>query len=267
MALVTYLVAPCSGGSGINVDFNSAALPVVGGNYYLTFVAGTTPGCYEVVDTAEPSTGIDVVSTMSVNYGDCLTCLATTPTPTPTPTVTPTITLTPSVTATPTITPTRTATPTITPTLTPTPSITPTTTRTPTPTITPTISVTPSITPTSTVTPTLTSTPTVTPTTSVTPTVTSTPTITPTKTATPTVTPTNTPTPTSTPTPSPSPYPFSGYGVDVQYAYTIEILGSFSGGTAPTGAIAPHPIFTDANGVPYAQLNAITLGGVNGLNN
>jgi len=45
------------------------------------------------------------------------------------------------------------------------------------------------------------------------------------------------------------------------------MLGSFSGGTAPSGATAPHPIFTDANGVPYAQLNAITLGGFNGLNN
>jgi hypothetical protein len=45
------------------------------------------------------------------------------------------------------------------------------------------------------------------------------------------------------------------------------MLGDFSGGTAPAGAIAPHPIDTDANGVPYAQLNAITIGGVNGLNN
>jgi hypothetical protein len=81
------------------------------------------------------------------------------------------------------------------------------------------------------------------------------------------VTPTNTPTPTKTPTPTPTQYPFSGIGVDVQYEYTIGMLGSFSGGTAPEGAIAPHPIFTDANGVPYAQLNGITLGGFNGLNN
>jgi len=74
MASVTYLVAPCAGGSGINVDFNSSSLPAVGGNYYLTFTGGTTPGCYEVVDTAEPSIGIDTVSTMSINYNDCLTC-------------------------------------------------------------------------------------------------------------------------------------------------------------------------------------------------
>jgi hypothetical protein len=60
----------------------------------------------------------------------------------------------------------------------------------------------------------------------------------------------------------------TGFSVNVQYAYTLEILGSFSGGSADfSGAYAPHPIFTDANGVPYAQLNAITLGGFNGLNN
>jgi hypothetical protein len=45
------------------------------------------------------------------------------------------------------------------------------------------------------------------------------------------------------------------------------MLGSFSGGTLPDGTVVPHPIFTDAYGVPYAQLNAITLGGFNGLNN
>jgi hypothetical protein len=101
----------------------------------------------------------------------------------------------------------------------------------------------------------------------VTPTNTTTQTQTPTNTATQTVTPTNSATPAVTPTPTPSQYPFSGIGVDVQYEYTIGMLGSFSGGTAPEGAIAPHPIFTDANGVPYAQLNGITLGGVNGLNN
>jgi hypothetical protein len=59
----------------------------------------------------------------------------------------------------------------------------------------------------------------------------------------------------------------TGYSVNNQYAYTIEILGDFSGGTAPAGSVAPHPIYTDANGVPYSQLNAITLGGVYGLNN
>ncbi len=286
MALVTYLVAPCSGGSGINVDFSSSALPVVGGNYYLTFAAGTTQGCYEVVDTAEPATGIDVVSTMSINYGDCLTCLAANPTPTPTPTQTATPTVTPTKTVTPTVTNTPSVTPTksVTPTVTATPTITPTTTITPTPSITPTKTVTPTITPTTTATPTKTVTPTVTntpsitpsitPTKTVTPTVTNTPsitpTITPTKTVTPTITPTLTPTPTNTPTPSLTPF-FSGFSVDQQYDYTVEILGNFSGGSinegGPADGIAPHPVYTDGNGVPYVQLNAITLGGVNGLNN
>jgi hypothetical protein len=277
MAFVTYLIAPCAGGSALTVEFNSSSLPTVGGNYYLTFTGGTTQGCYEVVDTAEPGTGSDYVATQSTNYGDCSTCLTANPTPTPTPTQTqtPTNTPTPSVTAsntptqTPTQTPTGTGTPTPTPTQTgtptntPTPSVTASNTPTQTPTNTPTNTGTQTPTPTNT--PTNTSTPTNTPTNTGTPT--NTPTNTPTQTGTPTNTPTNTPTPTSTPTPSPSPWPLSGISVNQQYAYTIEILGNVSGGTAPAGAIAPHPIFTDANGVPYAQLNGITLGGVNGLNN
>jgi hypothetical protein len=44
-------------------------------------------------------------------------------------------------------------------------------------------------------------------------------------------------------------------------------LGGFSGGTAPEGAIAPHPIFLDNEGIPVQQLNGITIGGFNGLNN
>ena len=118
-------------------------------------------------------------------------------------------------------------------------------------------------------TPTKTVTPTVTTTNTPSPTITST--VTPTTTVTPTVTNTKTPTPTPTMTPTPSSYPVTGYSVDNQYAYTIDILGNFSGGSitqgGPANGIAPHPIFTDAYGVPYAQLNAITLGGVNGLNN
>jgi hypothetical protein len=400
MALVTYLIGPCVGGPAILVDFDSSSLPTVNGNYYLTFTGGTTEGCYDIIDNAEPSTGVDKVLTMSVDYGDCVTCQAIvtpTPTVTKTPTNTPTVTntLTSTTTSTPTQTPTKTATPTNTATQTPTNTITNTQTptvtntstvtttptntstvtptKTATPTVTPTISVTPSntpnvcktyelfggstdttfigkdcdgftftiqiqagqtlvkcatevvivsgngtftsigscplptptntatptvtpsnsptptvtstvtstVTPTNSVTPTKTPTPTITSTSTVTPTVTntatvtpsvtttntSTPSVTPTKTATPSITPTKTPTPTVTNTPTPSQYPFSGIGVDVQYEYTIDMLGSFSGGTAPAGAIAPHPIFTDANGVPLAQLNGITLGGFDGLNN
>ena len=121
-------------------------------------------------------------------------------------------------------------------------------------------------TPTPTVTPTVTPTNTPTGTAAVTPTPTGTAAVTPTRTA--AVTPTPTGTAAVTPTPTPSQYPFSGISADVQYAYTLDILGSFSGGSADfSGANAPHPIYTDANGVPYAQLNAITIGGFNGLNN
>ena len=378
MALVTYLIGPCSGGASILVDFDSSSLPAVNGNYYLTFNGATTPGCYDIINNAEPATAVDTVATMSSDYGACATCLSANPTPTPTPTptvtpssqtptptptktstptVTPTISVTPSITptntptpsntpnvcktydlyggsdggtyfvvrdcdgavtqfllqpyatkivcakeiiivygngtytsigtcplptptatVTPSVTPTNTATPTVTPTKTATPTVTPTKTatstptNTTTPTVTPTSTTTstPTVTPTKTATPTTTSTatPTVTPTNTVTPTKTATPTVTPTNTATPTVTPTTTTTPTKTPTPSPQ-YPFSGIGVNQQYEYTIAMLGNVSGGTQmnPSDTTAPHPIYTDANGVPYAQLNAITLGGNDGLNN
>lgn len=121
-------------------------------------------------------------------------------------------------------------------------------TPTPTPTVTP--SVTPTYTPTGTAA------------------VTPTPTQTNTGTAAVTPTPTGTAAVTPTPTPTSSPvYPLSGVGVDNQYAYTLDILGGFSGGTAPEGGYAPHPIFINNEGVPVAQLNGITLGGFNGLNN
>ena len=71
---------------------------------------------------------------------------------------------------------------------------------------------------------------------------------------------------TSTPTPSPTEdYVISA---DQQYAYTLEILGSFSGGSADfSGAYAPHPVFTNELGEAVQQLNGIAIGGFNGLNN
>ncbi len=158
MALVTYLVAPCSGGTESNIDFSGASLPAVGGNYYLSSTGGTVTGCYEIVDIVERGTGSDAVLSLGANYGDCSACFAAnpTPTPTPTPTVTPTQTLTvtpsvtktqtntPTLTQTPTVTSTRTQTPTNTPTQTPT--VTATRTQTPTPTQTHTPTPTPSLT-------------------------------------------------------------------------------------------------------------------------
>ena len=336
MALVTYLIGSCSGGPAILVDFDSSSLPAVNGNYYLTFTGGTTQGCYDIIDNAEPATGVDKVLTLSIDYGDCSTCLFVNPTPTPTPTntVTPTVTTTPTVT--PSITPTKTVTPTVTttPTVTPTSSVTPTVTRTPT--ATPmaltknfysccdpegiiysaktgtdynvgdvyivsagncynatsdgpaTAEVddtgvwsligsdgcenpeclpcpTPTPTPTSTVTPTVTRTPTATPTN--TPTTSVTPTNTPTKTTTPTVTPTNTSTPTNTPTPSFTPF-WTGITADEQYATTFIDCCDVSGTTVPSDSYIPHPVWTDNDGnFSITQLNAVALGGFNGLNN
>jgi hypothetical protein len=114
-------------------------------------------------------------------------------------------------------------------------------------------------------------TPTVTPTNTPTGSAAVTPTPTNTQTGTAAVTPTPTKTPTGTPavTPTPSQTPgFTGFSADQQYAYTLEILGSFSGGSADfSGAYAPHPVFTNQLGEAVQQLNAITIGGFNGLNN
>lgn len=255
MAFVTYLIAPCAGGSAINVDFNSSSLPTVGGNYYLTFTGLTTIGCYEIVDSAEPGVGVDVVSTMSIDYGDCATCLAV-PTPTPTTTITPTPSVTPPVTA--TKTPTPTSTPTTTTSSTPTPSVT--TTKTPTATVTQTPSQTPSQTQTGTP--------------NATPTPTKTPNATPTQTGTPAVTPTQTGTPAATPNATPTPTPtafYTGITVNEFYAYTAEMEGSFSGGTLPPGTVVPHPAWVsdqnNGNTIQVIQANAVALGGFNGLNN
>jgi hypothetical protein len=49
---------------------------VVGGNYYLQFNGATPQGCYEIVDSAAPSVGIDkVISPIGTNYGSCTTCM------------------------------------------------------------------------------------------------------------------------------------------------------------------------------------------------
>lgn len=336
MALVTYLIGSCSGGPAILVDFDSSNLPAVNGNYFLRFTGATAEGCYDIIDNAEPTTGVDVVSFMSSDYGDCATCQAVA---TPTPTVTTTPTKTPSV------TPTKTVTPSVSPSVTPTTSTTPTPSVTPTKTVTPTVTSTPTdtpnVTPTKTVTPTpsITASPTGTP--SVTPTVTSTTTVTPSVTRTPASTPavtptkTTTPTPTKTPTPTPpgfwiitdcvgnssiveisgvspsigdmyiftfdnnsldyncyfvtdtsygpisatatflsGPYVdcaecgmvYTGTSVNEFYEYTADMLGSFSGGTLPPGTQVPHPAYATDNGIAI-QLNAVTLGGFNGLNN
>jgi hypothetical protein len=278
MALVTYLIQPCTGGGpAINVDFNtSVSSPVVGGNYFLRFTGATTEGCYEILDTAEIGDGTDLVSYMSSNYGDCVACLAI---PTPTPTASTTPTPTPTVTRTPSVTPTKTATPSVTPTDTPSVTSTPTTTKTPTPSITASPTDTPSVTPTQTTTPTITASPTDTP--SVTPTKTPTPTqtgtaaVTPTPSGTAAVTPTPTQslTPTKTPTPTPTPTRFGVFYANEYYEFTDGMFGSYSGGTAPVVpplVNVPHPInqamIGDERGTVQDQ-SAVALGGFNGLNN
>ena len=122
--------------------------------------------------------------------------------------------------------------------------------------------------------PTPTPTPTPSATVAVTPTPSGTAAVTPTPSGTAGVTPTPTRTPPSTPTntPTPSATPFySGISVNQNYEYTAAMLGSFSGGTLPPGTNVPHPEYASdlPNGetIQVVQLNAITLGGFNGLNN
>jgi hypothetical protein len=55
--------------------------------------------------------------------------------------------------------------------------------------------------------------------------------------------------------------------VNVQYEYSAAILGDFSGGTLPPGTVVPHPIASTSSGNTVTDLSAITIGGVNGLNN
>jgi len=58
----------------------------------------------------------------------------------------------------------------------------------------------------------------------------------------------------------------SNTNVNVQYDYSISILGNVSGGTAPVGAVAPHPVAVVGSGDTVTDLSAITLGGIYGLN-
>jgi hypothetical protein len=179
--------------------------------------------------------------------------------------------LTPTPTASNTPTPTQTQTPTNTATVTP----TKTTTQTPTPTQTPTNTATQTQTPTNTATQTQTPTPTNTSTPTQTPTNTATRTPTPSITASPTgtaaVTPTPTGTPNTTPTATPTPSVTIGFVkyVNQQYQYTIGMLGNVSGGTYVTsGTSVPYQVMTSEDGDEViVQLNAIALGGFNGLNN
>jgi hypothetical protein len=109
-----------------------------------------------------------------------------------------------------------------------------------------------------------------------TPTPTITPSVTPTPTITPSVTTTKTPTPsvttTKTPTPTPSETPYGIFDVNKYYEYGTGQTGSFSGGTWDTSLEnVPHPVsyanlVQDGKKGTITQMNAITIGGFNGLN-
>ena len=47
----------------------------------------------------------------------------------------------------------------------------------------------------------------------------------------------------------------------------VQVCDGISGSTIVVAVNPPHPVWTDNYGTEVTQLNAVTLGGVNGLNN
>jgi hypothetical protein len=252
MAFNYYISTSCTSSAQ---QFIKSEDTLILGRIYDLVIAGSN-SCYTI--GAGIDTPLAAVATIyNGPWNTCLECIGDV-TPTPTASVTTTPTNTPTVTQTPTNTTTKTPTPT--PTNTQTPTNTVTNTQTPTNTSTTTQTQTP--TNTATTTPTPTNTTTRTPTPSVTASPTGTAPITPTPTGTPNTTPTSTPTPSVT-------IGFVKY-VNQQYQYTIGMLGNVSGGTymVPSGATVPYQVMTSEDGDEViVQLNAISLGGFNGLNN
>lgn len=252
MAFNYYIASSCSSVANYNIKIETS---LIEGKIYDLVIPGAN-GCYTIGAGFETPLAI-TATIFNGPWNTCPECLGD---------------LTPTPTASNTPTPTNTATPTNTTTVTP----TKTTTQTPTPTNTPTNTATQTQTPTNTATQTKTPTPTNTSTPTQTPTNTATKTPTPSITASPTgtaaVTPTPTGTPASTPTMTPTPSVTIGFVkyVNQQYQYTIGMLGNVSGGTqmSPSGATVPYQVMTSEDGDEViVQLNAIALGGFNGLNN
>jgi hypothetical protein len=47
----------------------------------------------------------------------------------------------------------------------------------------------------------------------------------------------------------------------------VQVCDDMSGSTVVVAVNPPHPVWTDNYGTEVTQLNAVTLGGINGLNN
>ena len=251
MAFNYYIASSCSSVANYNIQIET---DLIEGKIYDLVIPGAN-GCYTIAPGYETPLAI-TATIFNGPWNTCIECLGDiTPTPTASNTPTPTQTQTPTNTT--SVTPTKTA------------------TQTPTPTNTPTNTATQTQTPTNTATQTKTPTPTNTATQTQTPTNTATKTPTPSITASPTgtaaVTPTPTGTPASTPTMTPTPSVTLGFVkyVNQQYEYTIGMLGDVSGGTYVTsGSTVPYQVMTSEDGDEViVQLNAIALGGFNGLNN
>ena len=232
MAFNYYIATSCSSVANYYIKIDT---DLIEGKIYDLVIPGAN-GCYTIGLGFDTPLAL-VATIFNGPWNTCIECLGDI---TPTPTA--------SNTSTPTPTPTNTQTPTNTATNTQTPTNTTTSTNTPTPSVTNTQTQTPTNTATKTPTPSITASPT----------------------GTAGVTPTPTGTPASTPTSTPTPSVTLGFVIQVnqQYQYTLDMLGSFSGGTAPTGSTVPYSVMTSEDGDEViVQLNAISLGGFQGLNN
>ena len=232
MAFNYYIATSCSSVANYYIKIDT---DLIEGKIYDLVIPGAN-GCYTIGLGFDTPLAL-VATIFNGPWNTCIECLGDI---TPTPTA--------SNTSTPTPTSTNTQTPTNTATNTQTPTNTTTSTNTPTPSVTNTQTQTPTNTATKTPTPSITASPT----------------------GTAGVTPTPTGTPASTPTSTPTPSVTLGFVIQVnqQYQYTLDMLGSFSGGTAPTGSTVPYSVMTSEDGDEViVQLNAISLGGFQGLNN
>jgi hypothetical protein len=74
-------------------------------------------------------------------------------------------------------------------------------------------------------------------------------------------------TPTNTPSPTPTTF-YTGISVNSLYETLYIDCCEVSGTTIPSTVAIPHPVYSNSNGNgAVVQLNAVELGGFNGLNN
>ena len=70
--MANYLIAPCGGGSPIQVNDGGNSL-TIGKIYYFTFTGGVSSGCYQVIGDTGPSV-MDTINLAVGEFGSCSDC-------------------------------------------------------------------------------------------------------------------------------------------------------------------------------------------------